>query len=147
MYLKSKMKITDVSIGHKRSKSLLLIALWMTLTVSVFGQNKSREVLTLEKNWRFHKGDVENAYAPDFNDSKWESVTVPHDWAIKGPFNKEIDKQTVAIVQNGEEVATEKTGRTGALPYIGVGWYRNQFSIPNFSAEKKVILLFEGAMS
>lgn len=141
------MKITDVSIGHKRSKNLLLIALWMTLTVSVFGQEKTREVLTLEKNWRFHKGDVENAYAPDFNDSKWESVTVPHDWAIKGPFNKEIDKQTVAIVQNGEEVATEKTGRTGALPYIGVGWYRNQFSIPNFSAEKKVILLFEGAMS
>jgi beta-galactosidase len=147
MYLKSKMKITDVSIGHKRSKNLLLIVLWMTLTVSVIGQNKTREVLTLEKNWRFHKGDVENAYAPDFNDSKWESVTVPHDWAIKGPFNMDIDKQTVAIVQNGEEVATEKTGRTGALPYIGVGWYRNQFSIPNFSAEKKVILLFEGAMS
>lgn len=141
------MKITDVSIGHKRSKISLLIVLWMTLTVSVFGQNKTREVLTLEKNWRFHKGDVENAYAPDFNDSKWESVTVPHDWAIKGPFNMDIDKQTVAIVQNGEEVATEKTGRTGALPYIGVGWYRNQFSIPNFSAEKKVILLFEGAMS
>lgn len=141
------MKITDVSIGHKRSKNLLLIVLWMTLTVSVIGQNKTREVLTLEKNWRFHKGDVENAYAPDFNDSKWESVTVPHDWAIKGPFNMNIDKQTVAIVQNGEEVATEKTGRTGALPYIGVGWYRNQFSIPNFSAEKKVILLFEGAMS
>ncbi|WP_417370339.1 DUF4982 domain-containing protein [Gelidibacter japonicus] len=141
------MKITDVSIGHKRSKNLLLIALWMTLTVSVFGQEKTREVLTLEKNWRFHKGDVENAYAPDFNDSKWETVTVPHDWAIKGPFNMDIDKQTVAIVQNGEEVATEKTGRTGALPYIGVGWYRNQFSIPNFSAEKKVILLFEGAMS
>ena len=141
------MKITDVSIGHKRSKNLLLIVLWMTLTVSVIGQNKTREVLTLEKNWRFHKGDVENAYAPDFNDSKWESVTVPHDWAIKGPFNMDIDKQTVAIVQNGEEVATEKTGRTGALPYIGVGWYRNQFSIPNFSAEKKVILLFEGAMS
>lgn len=141
------MKITDVSIGHKRSKISLLIALWMTLTVSVFGQNKTREVLTLEKNWRFHKGDMENAYAPDFNDSKWESVTVPHDWAIKGPFNKEIDKQTVAIVQNGEEVATEKTGRTGALPYIGVGWYRNQFSNPNFSDEKKVILLFEGAMS
>lgn len=147
MYLKSKMKITDVSIGHKRSMNLLLIALWMTLTVSVFGQEKTREVLTLEKNWRFHKGDVEHAYAPDFNDSKWESVTVPHDWAIKGPFNKEIDKQTVAIVQNGEEVATEKTGRTGALPYIGIGWYRNQFFIPNFSAEKKVILLFEGAMS
>jgi beta-galactosidase len=44
-------------------------------------------------------------------------------------------------------VATEKTGRTGALPYIGEAWYRNQFSVPNFDKNKKVILLFEGAMS
>ena len=43
----------------------------------------------------------------------WESVRVPHDWAISGPFDKEIDKQVVAIVQNGEKVASEKTGRTG----------------------------------
>nr|WP_235982438.1 DUF4982 domain-containing protein [Gelidibacter maritimus] len=119
----------------------------MALTVSVCAQEKTREVLTLEKNWRFHKGDVENAYLEAFNDSKWENVIVPHDWAIKGPFNKEIDKQTVAIVQNNEQVATEKTGRTGALPYIGVGWYRTKFSVPDFSEDKKVILLFEGAMS
>ncbi|TXE09533.1 glycoside hydrolase family 2 protein [Gelidibacter salicanalis] len=112
---------------------------------TIHGQE--RTVLTLEKNWKFHKGDVENATSTSFDDSKWETVTVPHDWAIKGPFDKEIDKQTVAIVQNGEEVATEKTGRTGALPYIGIGWYRNQFAIPNFDSEKKVILLFEGAMS
>lgn len=134
-------------IRNIKLRNFLLFVLCMTSTVSVMGQDNTREVLTLEKNWRFHKGDVENAYAPNFNDSKWESVTVPHDWAIKGPFNKEIDKQTVAIVQNGEEVATEKTGRTGALPYIGVGWYRQQFAIQNFSKEKKVILLFEGAMS
>jgi beta-galactosidase len=115
--------------------------------LSASGQQSLRDVLTLEKNWRFHKGDVQDAQAINFNDSKWENVTVPHDWAIKGPFDKEIDKQTVAIIQNGEQVATEKTGRTGALPYIGVGWYRNDFSIPNFSADKKVLLLFEGAMS
>lgn len=120
--------------------------LGLVFTISSNSQT-DRNVQTLEKNWRFHKGDVENAYLESFNDSKWEKVTVPHDWAIKGPFDKEIDKQNVGIVQNGEEVATEKTGRTGALPYIGVGWYRNDFSIPNFSADKKVILLFEGAMS
>jgi beta-galactosidase len=37
----------------------------------------------------------------NFNDSKWETVTVPHDWAIYGPFDKNVDKQSVAIVQNG----------------------------------------------
>lgn len=138
--------IMDIKNTIKCYRLLSAVLVGVIFTCSALSQS-DRNVLTLEKNWRFHKGDVKDAFSPTFDDSNWESVTVPHDWAIKGPFDKEIDKQTVAIVQNGEKVATEKTGRTGALPYIGVGWYRNQFSIPNFSDEKKVILLFEGAMS
>jgi len=141
------MKIIKTFIESAIKKNLFLVFLSFVFTLSVFGQHTVREVLTLEKNWQFHKGNVDKAHSKSFDDSKWETVSVPHDWAIKGPFDKEIDKQNVAIVQNGEEVATEKTGRTGSLPYIGVGWYRNQFSIPNFSAEKKVLILFEGAMS
>lgn len=53
----------------------------------------------------------------------------------------------VEIAQNKEKVATEKTGRTGALPFTGVGWYRTSFQVPNFSKEKKVLLVFDGAMS
>src|SRR5215217_3868448 len=93
-----------------------------------------RTVKELDSNWKFQKGDFENAFQSNFNDSKWEKVTVPHDWAIYGPFDKEIDKQKVAIVQNGEKVASEKTGRTGALPHVGSAWYRNKFSIS--AAEK-----------
>ena len=141
------MKINETFIKNSIKTNLLFFVLGFILSVSVFGQSDVREVLTLEKNWKFIKDDVKNAHEISFDDSKWEIVTVPHDWAIKGPFDKDIDKQTVAIVQNGEKVATEKTGRTGSLPYIGVGWYRNQFSIPNFNSKKKVILLFEGAMS
>ena len=101
----------------------------------------------MEVNWKFQKGINNEAFQLNFDDSKWETVTVPHDWAIYGPFDKEIDKQTVAIVQNGEEVASEKTGRTGALPHIGTAWYRNKFTIPKYEKGKKVIFLFEGAMS
>lgn len=126
-------------------KNLLFLCFFMISPLFVVSQ--SREIITLTDNWKFQKGKNNNAYQKQFDDAKWETVTVPHDWAIKGPFNKEIDKQNVAIVQNGEKVPTEKTGRTGALPYIGTGWYRNQFSLPNFNLEKKVILLFEGAMS
>ncbi|MFD1614013.1 glycoside hydrolase family 2 TIM barrel-domain containing protein [Gelatiniphilus marinus] len=141
------MKTIETFNKNINKGNMLFFMLGFLLTLSLFGQHPVRDILTLEKNWKFIKGDVANAQQIAFNDSKWETVTVPHDWAIKGPFDKEIDKQTVAIVQNGEKVATEKTGRTGALPYIGVGWYRNTFSLPNFSEEKKVILLFEGAMS
>ncbi|MDY2587366.1 DUF4982 domain-containing protein [Winogradskyella aquimaris] len=109
--------------------------------------DQTREVITLKKGWKFEKGHHPNASKIAFDDSNWQNVTVPHDWAIYGPFDKNIDKQTVAIIQNGEEIATEKTGRTGALPYIGEGWYRNTFSLENFDETKKVLLLFEGAMS
>ena len=108
---------------------------------------QTRNVITLKHGWKFNKGQHPNASKIAFDDSKWETVTVPHDWAIYGPFEKEVDKQIVAITQNGEETATEKTGRTGALPYIGEAWYRNVFSLENYDDTKKVILLFEGAMS
>ncbi|WP_157207966.1 DUF4982 domain-containing protein [Mariniflexile maritimum] len=109
--------------------------------------SQTRTVMELDNHWKFQKGNPEHAFEMDFNDSAWETVSVPHDWAIYGPFDKDIDKQSVAIVQNGEKVASEKTGRTGALPHIGTAWYRNTFSVPQFSRDKKIILLFEGAMS
>lgn len=81
----------------------------------------------------------------DFNDSKWQKVSVPHDWAISGPFDKEIDKQTVAIEQNGEKEASEKTGRSGSLPWIGEGWYRTTFTVEKGCS--RAILNFDGAMA
>src|SRR5688572_15214411 len=101
-----------------------LVAL-LVLTSHV-GIAQSRVVTELTDNWKFQKGKNDQAYQVNFNDKSWQKVTVPHDWAIYGPFDKEIDKQVVAIEQNGEKVATEKTGRTGALPYIGEAWYRNE---------------------
>jgi beta-galactosidase len=69
----------------------------------------SRVVTELNDNWKFRKGENALAYQKEFNDRNWQTVTVPHDWAIYGPFDKEIDKQVVAIVQNGEKVPAEKT--------------------------------------
>ena len=130
-------------MSFKKISSLLALV----LLSCQFSCAQERTVTTLTDNWKFHKGEVANAQSQKFDDTDWESVNVPHDWAIKGPFDKEVDKQTIAIVQNGEKIASEKTGRTGALPHIGIGWYRNQFFVPQYKKGKKVILLFEGAMS
>ena len=112
-----------------------------------YTEAQNREVLNLQSDWKFSKGNHPNAVLTDFDDSLWESITVPHDWAIYGPFDKEVDKQTVAIEQNGEKIASEKTGRTGALPYIGEAWYRTKFELSNFNENNKVLIVFEGAMS
>jgi len=125
----------------------LINSLVLFLTITQISFSQVRTVRELDSNWKFQKGDFENAFQSNFKDSKWETVSVPHDWAIYGPFDKEVDKQNVAIVQNGEKVASEKTGRTGALPHVGTAWYRNKFTISAAEKNKKVILLFEGAMS
>lgn len=103
-----------------------------------------RSEYLLEKGWKFTKGEVSNAEMPAFNDAKWETVDIPHDWAIFGPFDKNNDLQNVAVTQNFETQASLKTGRTGGLPYVGIGWYRTTFhSTPG----KQTTLIFDGAMS
>lgn len=104
----------------------------------------SRVETSLTDGWKFHRGEADGAFMPGYDDSGWDKVSVPHDWAITGPFSIENDLQNVQIVQNMETKASLKTGRTGGLPYVGVGWYRTEFSVPDgMTAE----LLFDGAMS
>ena len=129
-----------------RIKQIAVIFFFLIInTLGVFGQ--VRKTITLSENWKFKKNNSENAFLQNFNDDKWQTVTVPHDWAIYGPFNKDVDKQKVKIVQNGETVPSEKTGRTGALPHIGSAWYRTNFILSTLETSKKVLILFEGAMS
>ncbi|MGE4586187.1 MAG: DUF4982 domain-containing protein [Mangrovibacterium sp.] len=123
----------------RRSFYMLLALLLNSLLLEA-----QRSEFLLEKNWKFSKGDFSEAMQPGFDDSGWENVRVPHDWAIYGPFDRSCDLQEVAVTQNLENRATVKTGRTGGLPYTGTGWYRTRFDVP---AGRQVSLLFEGAMS
>lgn len=90
---------------------------------------------TLIRNWEFSK-----------DSTRWENVTIPHDWAIYGPFSRDNDLQRVAVEQNGEKEETLKTGRTGGLPFIGKGYYKTTFEVPD-TAGRAYSLVFDGAMS
>lgn len=122
-------------------KTFYLMTMGFCLALNLHAQ---RSEYLLEKGWKFTKGEVSNAEMPAFNDAKWETVDIPHDWAILGPFDKNNDLQNVAVTQNFETQASLKTGRTGGLPYVGIGWYRTTFhSTPG----KQTTLIFDGAMS
>lgn len=122
-------------------KTFYLMAMGFCLTLNL---NAQRSEYLLEKGWKFTKGEVSDAEATGFNDTKWKTVTIPHDWAIFGSFDKNNDLQNVAVTQNFETQASLKTGRTGGLPYVGTGWYRTTFhSTPG----KQTTLIFDGAMS
>ena len=123
-------------------KNTLSLIILLAAAVNLNAQSSERLLLD---GWKFHKGPCTGAQAVAFDDMAWQSVRIPHDWAISGPFDKDIDKQVVAIEQNGERVATEKTGRSGSLPWIGEGWYRTSFEIPEGYSHAE--LIFDGAMS
>lgn len=76
----------------------------------------------------------------------WQTVRIPHDWAIAGPFDKKWDIQYVAIEQNGEKEKTEKSGRSGALPWLGHGYYSTHVTLSQCKG-RRVMLNFDGAMA
>ncbi len=133
-----------MTIYQKMLKGLLCTAM-MTTAMTALAQ---RQEIQLRNGWKFSRGEKLDPTAPaqtNFNDKKWQTVQVPHDWAISGPFDKEIDKQTVAIEQNGEKEASEKTGRSGSLPWIGSGWYRTTFTVEKDCP--RALLNFDAAMA
>ena len=113
----------------KRSITFITLALALTTLC----QAQSRKVITLS-SWDFSR-----------DGKAWQQVAVPHDWAISGPFDKKWDLQMVAIEQNGEKEKTEKSGRSGALPWIGEGMYKMNLQLPK--GYRRAVLVFDGAMS
>ena len=122
---------------------ILAVAFALISPCAGFAESGSETVLL--DGWRFHRGSVSCAEKPLFDDSGWECVRIPHDWAISGEFDRSIDVQVTAIRQDGEEMPHVHTGRTGALPWPGEGWYRRRVEIP--AGVQHAELVFDGAMN
>lgn len=77
--------------------------------------------------WRFHLGDAAGADGTSFDDSKWDAVTLPHDWSALMPVSKDAP-----------------AGNDGGYYPTGMGWYRRTLNIPKGYEGKKLWLYFEG---
>ncbi len=110
-------------------RTFLLRLVFVFLLVAAVSSVQARELITLQSGWKFSKGNFANAFQIKFDDSKWQDVTIPHDWAISGP-----------TIVDGDS-------NTGKLPWRGEGWYRKSLEIPTVYAGKTVYLIFDGIMS
>lgn len=112
----------------KRHLSLLLVLL-LTSTLAINAYQK--ENISLNREWKFSVGDTAGAAAPDFDDSQWTSVTLPHDWSIQGPFASDAP--------SGND--------SGYLP-TGIGWYRLHLDAKTssrlFASHEHHFLRFDG---
>lgn len=125
----------------KKLTATTLIAL--LAASAVFGGRKTSQL----RDWHFNLGDATDAKNENFDCSRWEKVRIPHDWAIDKPFDMNIDIQYAKVEADGDKTYKLRTGRTGALPCFGVGWYRTSFELDKEEAQKRVFLEFDGAMS
>ena len=114
---------------------LFIVALFATLPSSLHGSAPaaasavSSRRMNFDRDWRFHKGEATGAERPEFDDSNWITVRLPHDWAIDGPFDPKLNPET------------------GALPIFGTGWYRKSFVLPEEAKQRFFTIVFDGAMS
>lgn len=90
----------------------------------------SRITAPFDSDWRFFKGDAPGAEDQAFDDTKWRTLNVPHDWSIEGPFDP---KNT--------------TGGAGGFLPAGIGWYRKHFTLPGDYARRRVFIEFDGIMA
>lgn len=76
-------------------------------------------------NWKFSLSDDSQYISPKYNDGKWRTVELPHDWSIEAPLSPSL------------------ASCTGYLPG-GIGWYRKSFFVPDSVKERKMFIYFEG---
>ncbi len=125
----SKAADTPATEAEKLKASEKVLKPYILPTANAFIKDKSTHHIRPEGNPGMDFPFVQSA----FNDDDWEKVTIPHDWAIKGPF------------QEGD--TAEVTGGMGRLPSNGVAWYRKKIDITNTDKNKSVFLDVDGIMS
>lgn len=104
--------------------------LFLSFTLLLFIQNlvaQNRQTTLFTEGWHFNLGDVPTASDKTFDDSKWRTLNLPHDWSIEGAFSKDNPSQFFG----------------GALPG-GIGWYRKSFSLPQTDMGKNIFIDFDG---
>ncbi|MCV9387334.1 sugar-binding domain-containing protein [Reichenbachiella ulvae] len=109
----------------KTLNQLLFILSALLFSFGCYGQVSFGDPVKINNQWKFKLDDVEQAQASDFDDEKWQTVDLPHDWSVTQPLSP-----TLASAQ-------------GYLPG-GIGWYRKAIHIPKDKVGEKVYLYFEG---
>ncbi|WP_417148350.1 glycoside hydrolase family 2 TIM barrel-domain containing protein [Phocaeicola plebeius] len=110
-------------------KLLLFLHVFCCSCFMVFSTTVStcRERINFGDCWRFHNGDEPEAVDANFEDTGWQLLDLPHDWAIEGNFSKDHPSGTGG----------------GALPG-GIGWYRKTFVPEKADSDMKFRIVFDG---
>ena len=111
---------------YKRIGVLIILLIAFLLSpIPSHAQISAGSSVKINDGWKFQKGDFEKAATPEFDDSKWRILDLPHDWSVEGPLNPNL------------------ASATGYLPG-GIAWYRKTLNIPSQESTQNVYIYFEG---
>lgn len=130
-----------LNIMEKLTKLLFAGIIIISVIVGQSSFASDRKIL-FNDGWKFHRGSAANAEQENYNDSKWRTLDLPHDWSMDptpvqrngitiGPFSK----------YNEGGMSGADIGQTLG----GEGWYRKEFTVAPEDSEKIVVLYIEGA--
>ncbi len=108
-------------------KAAVLPAAFLAVAQIINAADHPRERLTADFGWTFMKGDQPGAEKPDFDDSAWRKLNLPHDWSIEGPYTQ-----------------SDPTGGSGGSLPTGIGWYRRTFVAPEAWRGREIFVDFDG---
>ena len=109
-------------------RTMSSILLCLLLGTAVYGQTRRTE--NIDKGWKFHLGEAENAQERGYDDTGWRTLDVPHDWSIEGQYD-----------------VGHPTGRGGGYLPAGIGWYRKTLAFTAADKEKRITIEFDGVMA
>src|ERR1700712_2778595 len=107
--------------------AFLIIAILFSPIINLKAQ---RIILPFDTDWKFIKEDASGAEKNNFNDAAWKNVSVPHDWSIEGPYDR-----------------NNTSGRGGGYLPTGIGFYRKSFLLEDADAKKMITIAFDGVMA
>jgi len=113
-----------------RRTILLITALITTPAFPALYLIQPREIQSFDSDWRFLQSDAPNAQSPNFDDSSWKPVTLPHDWSIAGPVEENAPSRAAG----------------GFFP-TGIGWYRHTLELAKLDPTKRIFIAFDGIMA
>ncbi len=94
--------------------------------------------IPIDSNWKFLRDSIAGAENPDFNDSGWRSIDLPHDWSIENFADNDNEDHI------GPFTRTSEGGLATGYVKGGIAWYRKHFMADNTFSKKQVTLCFDG---
>ena len=119
-------KTTIVNLNFKIYINAVILIAAFTFSANAQVKNSSRNTISFNNNWDFVKDAAINFNDLATKEINWKSVSIPHDWTAKTPYN-----QTYKV-----------TDTTPALG--GIGWYKKEFTVAETEKNKQISIEFDG---